>query len=167
MVLFYPVPFCTTVPFCPNMPCYILPPRLRLEKTHYVNYDIARCSIKWCEIAIKRYIIIFNHRRRYYYLICQSTWCQNTTKFIYQKGEISFFVIYSKRGILQVWFRCVTLDWPNTEIKWTRKEPCLACFWFFFKTPGHFAPMFHFAPTCYISTPALTHAAALTSLFKL
>ena len=28
--------------------------------------------------------------QRFYYLMCQSTWCQNASKFIYQKGEISF-----------------------------------------------------------------------------
>ena len=90
MVPFCPVPFCPTVPFCPNIPCSILPQSLRLGKSHYVNYNSARCSIKWCENANKRYIIIFNHMQRFYYLICQSTWCQNASKLIYQKGEISF-----------------------------------------------------------------------------
>ena len=70
MVPFCPVPFCTTVPFCPNIPCSILPPSLRLEKSHYVNYNIARCSIKWCENANNKYIIISNHMQRFYYLIC-------------------------------------------------------------------------------------------------
>ena len=90
MVPFCPVPFCPTVPFCPNIPCSILPQRLRLGKNHYINYNIARCSIKWFTNENKRYIIIFNHMQRYYYLICQSTWCQNASKLIYQKGEISF-----------------------------------------------------------------------------
>ena len=34
-------------------------------------------------------MIIFNHMQRFYYLICQSNWCQNASKLIYQKGEIS------------------------------------------------------------------------------
>ena len=105
MVPFRPVPFCPTVPFCPNIPCSILPQSLRLGKSHYVNYNIARCSIKWCENANKRCIIIFNHMQRFYYFICQSTWCQNASKLIYQKGEISFLwdtknVVYCKFDFL-------------------------------------------------------------------
>ena len=101
MVPFRPVPFCPKLPFCPNIPCFILPPRLCLEITYYVNYDIARCSIKWRENANKRYIIIFNHMQWFYYLTCQSNWCQNANKLIYQKGEISFLwdtqnVVYCK-----------------------------------------------------------------------
>ena len=102
MVPFCSVPYCPTVSFCPNIPCSILPPRLRLENRHYVNYYIARCSIiKWCENANKSYIIIFNHMQRFCYLICQRFWCQNTSKLIYQKGEISFLwdtqsVVYCK-----------------------------------------------------------------------
>ena len=92
MVPFCPVPFCPTVPFCPNIPCSILPPRLRLDKSHYVNYNIAHRSIKWCENENKRYIIIFNHMQRFCYLICQGNWCQNASKLIYQKGENSWSI---------------------------------------------------------------------------
>ena len=88
-VPFCPVPFCPTVPFYPNIPCSILPPRLRSGKSHYVNYDIARCSIKWCENENKRYIVS-NHMQRFYYFICQRTWCQNASTLIYQKGEVTF-----------------------------------------------------------------------------
>ena len=69
MVPFCPIPFFPTMPFCPNIPCFNLPPRIRLKKTHCDN---ARCSIKWCEHANKRYIIVFNHVRRFYISICQS-----------------------------------------------------------------------------------------------
>ena len=105
MVPFCPVPFCPTVPFCPNIPCSILPQSLRLGKSHYVNYNIARTSLNKkiikCGNVNKRYMIIFNHMQRFYYLICQSTWCQNASRLIYQKGEISFLwntknVVYCK-----------------------------------------------------------------------
>ena len=35
-------------------------PEITLRESHYVNYNIARCAIKWCENANKRYIIISN-----------------------------------------------------------------------------------------------------------
>ena len=51
--------------------------------------------------------MIFNHMRRFYYLLCQSNWCQNPSKLIYQKGEIAFLwdiynVVYGKFD-LNVW----------------------------------------------------------------
>ena len=135
MVPFYPVPFCPTVPFCPNMPCSILPPRLRLEKTQYVNYDIARCSIKWCEIAIKWYIFIYNHRRRYYYLICQSTWCQNASKFIHQKGKISF--LWYTQNVVYCRFNFDVWRWTGRTQKSSGREKSHAwhVFVFFSKHP--------------------------------
>ena len=90
MVPFCPIPFFPTVPFYPNLSCSILPPRLRLEKSHYVNYNFARCSINWCENENIRYMIISNYMQRFYYLICQSNWCQTASKLIYQKGETTF-----------------------------------------------------------------------------
>ena len=90
MVPFCPIPFCPRRPFCPNIPCSLLPWRLRLEKSHYVNYNIARCSIKLCENEKKRYMIISNHMQPFCYLICQSNWCPNVSKLIYHKGEIMF-----------------------------------------------------------------------------
>ena len=148
MVPFCPVPFCPTVPFCPNIPSSILHQSLRLGKSHYVNYNIARRSIKWCENANKRYIIIFNHMRRFYYLICQSTWCQNASKLIYQKGEISFLrntknVVYCKFDF-HAWRW--TGRWQKSSGLENRPTPGLV----FPKHPVfHFAPMFHFAPTYY------------------
>ena len=149
MVPFCPVPFCPTVPFCPNIPCSILPPSLRLEKSHYVNYNIARCSIKLYENANNRYIILFNHMQWFYYLICQSTWCQNASKLIYQKGEISFLcdtknVVYCNVDF-HAWRR--TGRWQKSNGLENRPTPGMV----FLKHPVfHFAPMFHFAPTYYI-----------------
>ena len=149
MVPFCPVPFCPTVPFCPNIPCSILPQSLRLGKSHYVNYNIARRSTKKCENVNKRYIIIFNHMQRFYYLICQSTWCQNASRLIYQKGEISFLwntknVVYSKFDF-QAW------RWTGRWQKSSGLENRPISGMVFPKHPVfHFAPMFHFAPTYYI-----------------
>ena len=106
MVPFCPVPFCPTVPFYPNIPCPILPPRLRLEKSHYVNYNIARCSIKWRENENKRYIFISNHIQRFFFLICHSNWCQNGSKLINQKGEITFCEILKTRSIASLISTC-------------------------------------------------------------
>ena len=148
MVPFCPVPFCPTVPFCPNMPCSILPQSLRLGKSHYVNYNIAPCSIKWCENTNRRYIIIFNYMQRFYYLICQSTWCQNASRLIYQKGEISFLwdtknVVYRKFDF-HAW-RWIG-RWQKSSGLENRPTLCMV----FPKHPVfHFAPMFHFAPTYY------------------
>ena len=149
MVPFCLVPFCPTVPFCPNIPCSILPPSLRLEKSHYVNYNIARCLIKWCENANNRYIIIYNYMQWFYYLICQSTWCQNASKLIYQKGEISFLwdtknVVYCKLDF-HAWRW--TGQWQKSSGLENRPTPGMV----FPKHPVfHFVPMFHFAPTYYI-----------------
>ena len=128
MVPFCPVPFCPTVPFCPNIPCSILPPSLRLEKSHYVNYNIARCSIKWCENTNNRYIIIFNHMQRFYYLMCQSTWCQNVSKFIYQKGEISFLWDTKTWSIASLIFmHAAELADDRNQVD-LKIDPRLACF---------------------------------------
>ena len=114
-----------------------------------MNYNIARCSIKWCENANKRHIIIFNHMQQFYYLICQSTWCQNASKLIYQKGEISFLwdtkiVVYFKLNF-HAWRW--TGRWQKSSGLENRPTPGM----FFPKHPVfHFAPMFHFAPTYYI-----------------
>ena len=148
MVPFCPVPFCPTKPFYPNIPCYILPPRLRLEKSHYVNYNITRCSIKWCENESKRYMIISNPMQRVYCLICQSDWCQKESKLIYQKGEITFLwdtqnVVYCKFGF-DVW------RWTGRRLKSNGGENRPTPGRLFSKHPVfHFAPMFHFAPTYY------------------
>ena len=148
MVPFCPVPFCPTVPFCPNIPCSILPQSLRLGKNHYVNYNITRRSIKWCENANKRYIIMFNHIQRIYYLICQSTWCQNASKLIYQKGEISFLWNTKNEAYCKFDFHAWrwTGRWQKSSGLENRPTPGM----FFPKHPVfHFAPMFHFAPTYY------------------
>ena len=132
MVPFCPVPFCPTVPFCPDIPCSILSPSFRLEKSHYVNYNIASCSIKWCENANNGYIIIFNHMQRFWYLICQSTWYQNARKFIYQKGDISFC------EILKTWSIASFISMHDAELADDRNQvdlkidPRLA--WFFQNT---------------------------------
>ena len=120
MVPFCPVPFCPRVPSCPNIPCSILPPRLRLEKNHYVNYNIARCSIKWCENENKRYIIISYHMQRFYYLICQSNWRQNASKLIYQKGEITF--LWDTQNVGYCKFDFDTWRWTGRRQKWNGRE---------------------------------------------
>ena len=56
----------------PQYTMFHFAPEITFEKTHYVNYNIARCSIKWCENAYKMKIIIFNHMQWFYYLICQN-----------------------------------------------------------------------------------------------
>ena len=151
MVPFCPVLFCPRVPFCPNIPCSILRPRLRLEKSHYVNYDITRCLIKWCENKNKKYTIISYHMQRFYYLICQSNWCQNETKLIHLKGEITFLwdtqnVVYYKFG-LDVW------RWSGRRQKSNGRENRPKPGRLFSKHPVfHFAFMFHFAPNYYTCT---------------
>ena len=150
MVPFCPVPFCPTVPFCPNIPCSILPPRLRLGKSHYVNYNIGRCSIKWYENENKRYIIIFNHMQWFYYLICQSNWCHNASKLIYQRVKFRFCEILKTWSIANLISMCdaeLADDRNQMDVK---IDPHQA--WLFSKHPVfHFAPMFHFAPTYYIT----------------
>ena len=142
MVPFYPLPFCPTVPFYPNMPCSILPPRLHLEKSHYVNCTIALCSIKCHGYAVKRYIIIFKHMQRVYYLICQSNWCQNASKLIYQKGQISFFWDTQNGFIASLISTCdaeLADDRNQMDVKIDRQA--------FFKTPGvPFCPHVPFCP---------------------
>ena len=149
MVPFCPVPFCPTVPFCPNILCSILPKSLRFGKSHYMNYDIARCSIKLCENENKRYIIIFNHMQRLYYLICQSTWCQNAIKLIYQKGEISF--LWDTKNVVYCKFDFHAWRWTGRWQKSSGLENIPTPGMVFPKHPVfHFAPMFQFAPTYYI-----------------
>ena len=155
MVPFCPVPFCPRVPFCPNIPCSILPPRLRLEKSHYVNYNIACCSIKLCENENKRYIIISNHMQRFYYLICQSNLCQNTSKLIYQKGEITF--LWDTQNVVYFKFDFDVWRWIGRLQKSNGRENRPTAGILFSKHPVfHFAPMFHFAPTYYTCFDALT-----------
>ena len=144
MVPFCPVPFCPTVPFCPNIPCSVLPPSLRLEKSHYVNYNIARCSIKWCENANNRYIIIFNHMQRFYYLMCQSTWCQNVSKFIYQKGEISF-LCYTK-SVVYCKFDFHACRWTGRWQKSSGLENRPTLGWFFQNTRCSILPPCSISP---------------------
>ena len=145
MVPFCPVPFCHTVPFCPNISCSIMPASLRLEKSHCVNYNITRWSIKWYENANKRNMIIFNHIQRFYYLICQSTWCQNASKLVYQKCEVSFWwdtqnVVYYTSDI-QAWRW--TGRWQKSSGLENRSTPGM----FFSKTPGvPFCPHVPFCP---------------------
>ena len=136
---FAPVNFAPQCHFAPTYHASFCPRDYVRRKTHYINYDIARCAIKWCENENKRYTIIYNRMQRFYYLICQRNWCQNASRFIYQKGEISFLwdtqnVVYG----LQVWFRCVTLN--HVDVKIDSRQTC-----FFSKHP-----VFHFAPTYYI-----------------
>ena len=131
MVPLCPLPFYPTVSYCPNIPYSILPPWLRLEKTHYVNYDnIARCSIKSYENVNKRYIIKFNHRNRFYYSIGQSSWCQNASKWICQNGEISFL------WDTQTWSIASLISMYDAELADDRNQldakidPRQACFFF-------------------------------------
>ena len=143
------VPFCPTVPFCPNTPCSILPQNLRLGKSNYVNYNIARRSIKLCANANKRYIIIFNHMQRFHYLIYQSTWCQNASKLIYRKGEISF--LRNTKNVVYCKFDFHAWRWTGRWQKSSGLENRPTAGMVFPKHPVfHFAPMFHFAPTYYI-----------------
>ena len=150
MVPFCPVPCCPTGLFCPNIPCPILPPSLRLEKIHYVHHSIARCAIKWCEHADKRYIIIFNHMQRFYYLIFQNNWCQNASKLFYQNGKISF--LWYTQNVFYCKFDFDVWRWTGRWQKSSRRENRPTPGRLFTKHPMvHFATMFHFAPTYYIS----------------
>ena len=116
----------------------------RLEITHYVNYDIARCSVKWWENANKRYIIIFNHIQRFYLLISQSSWCQNALKLIYQKAEIPF--LWDTQNVFYCKFDFYVWRWT---VRWQKSmdvkiDPRLA---FFFKRPCvQFCPHVPFCP---------------------
>ena len=140
-------PFCP-FPFCPKTPCSILLPRLRLEKTHYVNFNIARCSIK-CENANKRYIITFNYIQRFYYLICQCNWCQNASELIYHKGEISF--LRDTQDVVCCKFEFDASRWTGRWQKSSGRENRPTRGMLFSKHPVfHFAPMFPFCPTYFI-----------------
>ena len=149
MVPFFPVPFCPKVPFWSKIPCSILPPSLRFGKSHYADFNIARCSIRWYQNENKRYTIIFNHMQRFYYLICQSNWCQNASILIYQKDEISF--LSDTQILAYCKFDFDMWRWTGRRQKSNgpeiRPTPCRL----FSEHPVfHFAPMFHFAPTYYI-----------------
>ena len=104
---------------------------------------------KWCENENIRNIIISNHMQRFYYLICQSNWCQTVSKLIYQKGEITFLryiqnVVYCKFDF-DVW------HWTARRQKSNGQENRPTTGMLFSKHPVfHFAPMFHFAPTYYM-----------------
>ena len=142
------LPFCPAVPFCPNIPCSILPPRLRLEKSYYVNYNIARCIIKWSENANKRCIIIFYYMQRFYYLICQSNWCQNASNLFYQNGKILF--LWDTQNVVYCKFDFGVWRWTDRWQKSSGRKNRPAPGRLFSKHPVfHFAPMFHFAPTYY------------------
>ena len=156
--------FAPTVPFCPTMPWAILPQRLRLEKSHYVNYNIARCAIKWCENANKRYIIIFNHMQRFYYFICQSNWCQNASKFFYQNGEISF--LWDTQNVVYCKFDFDVWRWTGRWQKSNGRENIPTPSRLFSEHPVfHFALMFHFAPTYYIYSLAMSCQILLGYIF--
>ena len=147
-----PFHFAPQYHFALNIPCSVLSPRLYLEKTHFVNHNIALCWIKWCENVNKRYMIMFNHMQRLYCGICQNNWCQNASKLIYQTGKFRFCEIF------KTWFFLASLiSMCDAELNDDRNQvdvkinPRQACF-FFSKHPlFHFAPMFHLAPTYYIS----------------
>ena len=144
MVPFCPVPFCPTVPFFPDIPCSISPAWLRLEKTHYVNYDIPCCSIKGCETANNGYVIIFNHMQRFYHLIWQSNWCQNVSKLIIKRTKFRF------SEILNTWSIASSISMYDAELDDDRNQmdvkinpPNI----FFFKAPGvPFCPHVPFCP---------------------
>ena len=192
-----------------------LPLRLRLEKSHYVNYNIARCSIKswwrhqmetfsallalcagnspvpvnsphkgqwrgalmfslicakindWvnnreagdlrrhlghcdvivmcCENENKRYVITSNHVQRFYYLICQSIWCQNASKSIYQKGEI--MCLWDTQNAVYCKFGFDVSRWTGRRQKSNGHENRPTQGWlFFFKTPG--VPFCPHVPFC-------------------
>ena len=112
--------------FAPQFHCaptYHVPfwPRNYFWETHNVNNNIARCSIKlmWkCEKEAHDYIqphvavLLLNLSKHF----------MSKREYIdLSKGWNFAFVRYSKRGLLQVWFRCMTLNWPMAEIKWTWK----------------------------------------------
>ena len=132
MVPFCPVPFCPTMPFCPNIPGSILPQSLRLGKSHYVNYNIARCSIKLCKNANKKYIIIFNQMQRFYYLIYQSIWCQKRVNWLIKRVKFRFC------EILKTWSIASLISMHDAELADDRNQvdlkidPRLA--WFFQNT---------------------------------
>ena len=129
MVPFCPAPFCLNgvilpptfhVPFCPRD--YVW--RKRTMST--IKSPVAQSKL--CENANKRYIIIFNHMQRLCYLICQSNWCQNASKFIYRKGEISFCEIlktWSIASLVSMYDVVLADDRNQVDVK---IGPRLACF---------------------------------------
>ena len=120
-------------------------PRIRLEKSHYVNYNIVRCSIKWYENDNTRYIIISNHMQRFYYLICQSNWCQTASKLIYQKGEITF--LWDTQKVVYCKFAFDVWRWTGRRQKSNGHENRPTAGRLFFKTPGvPFCPHVPFCP---------------------
>ena len=88
--------------------------------------------------------------QRFCYLICQSTWCQNASKLIYQKGEISF--LWDTKNVVYCKFDFHAWRWIGRWQKSSGLENRPTPGMFFPKHPVfHFAPMFHFAPTYYIA----------------
>ena len=86
--------------------------------------------------------------QRFYDLICQSTWCQNASKLIYQKGEISF--LWDTKNVVYCKFDFHAWRWTGRWQKSSGLENRPTPGMVFPKHPVfHFAPMFHFALTYY------------------
>ena len=133
-----------------------------------LQYRPMLSQMMWnCEQDGHNYI---NQMQRLYYLICQSTCCQNASKLIYQKGELSFLwdtqnVVYCKFDV-HAWRW--TGRWQKSSGLENRPTPGTV-------VPKHpvfpFAPMFHFAPTYYTSGkvvwPTLSKAFWKSTLFPI
>ena len=92
--------------------------------------------------------IFFNHMQRFHYSICQSNWCQNASKLIYQKGHISF--LWDTQNVVYCKFDFDMWRWTGQRQKSNGRENRPTPGRLFSKHPVfHFAPMFHFAPTYY------------------
>ena len=121
---------------CPNVPCSILPPGLRLEKSHHVNYKIARLSIKmmWkCEKEAHNYI----QPHRTVLLVNLST----RVNWIIKRVQFRFC------EILKTWSITSLISMYDAELANDRNQVDVKIDPVF-----HFAPMFHFAPTSLIYT---------------
>ena len=103
-------------------------PEITFEKTYYVNYNIARCSIKWCENANKRHTIIYIHMQWFYYLICQSNWCQKRVNWFIKRVKFRFC------EILKTWSIASLISVYDVELTDDRNQvyvnidPRQACF---------------------------------------
>ena len=133
------VPFCS-VPFCPTVhfaPTYHVP---------FCPWDyVWGKRIMWTIISP---VAQSNDLKmqRFYYLICQSNWCQNASKF-----EISF--LWDKQNVVYCKFDFGVWRWTRRWQKSNGRENRPTPDMHFSKhSVFHFAPMFLFAPTYYNST---------------
>ena len=115
-----------------------------------------------CEQEVHNHIY---HMQRFYYLICQSNLCQNESKLIYQKGDIS--LLWDTQNVVDCKFDLDVWRWTGRWQKSGGRENRPTPDMLFSKhSVFHVVPMFHFVPTYYICyyTPANVPQISLTPL---